>query len=106
MKIKYVDETKILFDTGFRITFTYDPEVDEHNYAYFTKLDPVSFDMEYPETLIFRAIDGEGFQFGGPNHMAFIPCISEQLGKYNDEIDILFNGKPVLTVGCRIENPS
>lgn len=100
MKIKEVNDEHILFDNGTEITFDHEQDCCECNYADFKQLDSIARDYEYNETLIFEALDKEGFLFGDNGRLFFVPCYSEQNGYYTDEIDIYLNGKKVLHFDC------
>lgn len=101
MRIKVVDEEKILFDNGMTITYDHEQDCCERNYAKFEDVDSLAYEVEFTEELDFEAIDGAGFRFGNrPQKMFFVPCYSAQNGYYTTELDIYFNGDHVLGLEC------
>lgn len=102
MKIKEVNDEKILFDNGNTITFDHEQDWCEYNYAQFDALEELAFEVEFDEDLTFEAVDGSGFRFGNlPQKMFFIPCYSSQNGYYSDYIDIYYNGENVTGLTCQ-----
>ena len=102
MKIKEVNDKKILFDNGNVITFDHEQDWCEYNYAQFDALEELAFEIEFDENLTFEAVDGSGFRFGNlPQKMFFIPCYSSQNGYYSDYIDIYYNGENVIGLSCQ-----
>ena len=102
MKIKEVNDEKILFDNGNTITFDHEQDWCEYNYAQFDALEELAFEVEFDEDLTFEAVDGSGFRFGNlPQKMFFIPCYSSQDGYYTDYIDIYYNGENVVGLTCQ-----
>ena len=102
MKIKEVNDEKILFDNGNTITFDHEQDWCEHNYAQFDALEELAFEIEFDENLTFEAVDGSGFRFGNlPQKMFFIPCYSSQNGYYSHHIDIYYNGENVTGLTCQ-----
>ena len=107
MKIKDINEDRILFDNGNTITFN-DEKYFTHGdkvYADFEVIskNDVNYDYDFDEELEFRYIDELGFLFGcydadGFAHFILVPCYV-WYGYYNTLIDILYNGKPVLEYG-------
>ena len=102
MKIKTVDEERILFDNGMEITFDHEQDCCECNYADFESLDTIVRETEFDENLAFEVIEDAGFRFGNlPQKMFFVPCYSEQNGYYSTDIDIYFNQERVLGLCCQ-----
>lgn len=99
MKIKRVEENKIIFDNGDTITFGHEQDCCEYNYADFLYLTPndINFNFNFQYPLQFEAIEELGFKFGSNGRWIFIPCYSEQNGYYTTDIDIYFthNGRKV-----------
>ena len=101
MKIKEVNDEHILFDNGSKITFEYEQECCEKNYADFKQLETIATFLNFEEPLDFEFTEGSGFRFGNkPSKMFFVPCYSEQNGYYSSEIEIHYNGKIVLKFDC------
>lgn len=104
MKIIEVNENHILFDNGSKITYNYQQDCCEVNYADFTQIDTIARATNFKENLDFRECDG-GFRFGNyPKKMFFVPCYSEQNGYYSSEVDIYFNNQRVLSVDGKVLN--
>ena len=107
MKIKDINEDRILFDNGNTITFSDERYChrDDRVYADFEVIskNDINYDYDFDEELEFRYIDELGFLFGcydqdGFAHFILVPCYV-WYGYYNTLIDILYNGKPVLEYG-------
>ena len=47
MKIKAVDEEKILFDNGMTITYDHEQDCCEQNYAKFEDVEPPAYEAEF-----------------------------------------------------------
>ena len=92
MRIKEVNEEKIIFDNGNYIWFDHDQDCCEWNYADFLNLTKqnIFYNYDFDTELEFEFIEGMGFRFGSNGHWIFIPCYSEQNGYYTDEIDIYY----------------
>jgi hypothetical protein len=112
MRIKEVNEEKIIFDNGNYIWFDHDQDCCEWNYADFLNLTKqnIFYNYDFDTELEFEFIEGMGFRFGSNGHWIFIPCYSEQNGYYTDEIDIYYyshkatkerNNKPYLHGICQ-----
>lgn len=102
MKIKEINDEKILFDNGNTITFDHYRDCCEWNYADFEQLDDIAKSTEFNPDLDFLACDGAGFCFGNrPGKMFFIPCYSCQNGYYSTGVDIYYNGELVLNFCCQ-----
>ena len=99
MKIYKITEEEIIFDNGSKITYDHNQDCCEVNYADFCQIEESAKEFDFPEDLIFEAVNGFGFRFGG-NRMFFIPCYSVQNGYYTTEINIYFNGKCVISTEC------
>ena len=80
------DGTRILIDTSF-LQF-------HQNYADFEQLDRDVYDVEFDSTLKFEPSEN-GFKFGNPEKMIFVPCYSMHhgLSKPNPYIDIYIHQK-------------
>ena len=105
MKIKEITYEHILFDDGSKITYDHEPDCCETNYADFEQLDTIARRTEFDSDLVFETVDFVGFRFGNkPNKMFFVPCYSNQNGYYSNELEILYNGKEVLTAWGEVEN--
>ena len=100
MKISKVDEFSIRFDNGNFITYFHERDCCEHNYADFSQLEELAYDMEFEENLIFEKVSYNGFRFGNEGKMFFVPCYSDQNGYYSDDIYIFYNGKKVFNLEC------
>ena len=102
IKIKLIDEEKIVFDNGDCITFDHEQDCCEWNYADFQQIDDIAKGWKFDKKkLVFEAIEDCGFRFGNlPNKMVFVPCYSEQNGYYSSDIDIYFNNNKVLHFCC------
>ncbi len=95
MKIKTIREDCIIFDNGSEITFDHMQDCCEYNYAAFGQLADTGIEQEdFVEPLIFEALD-EGFRFGNPGKMYYVPCYSSQNGYYSFDVDIYYNGQCV-----------
>lgn len=98
MKILNITEDAITFDNGNTITYDHEQDCCEWNYADFKQIDekPI-YNKEFDENLIFEAVEEAGFRFGSnPLDMVFVPCYSCQNGYYSSDIQILYNGIPML----------
>ena len=104
IKIKLIDEEKILFDNGDTITFDHCSDCCEWNYADFQQIDDIARGWKFDENkMAFEAVDGSGFRFGNlPNKMVFVPCYSDQNGYYSSDVDIYYKGKQVLNLECEM----
>lgn len=102
MKIKQCTELFIVFDNGNTITFHHEPDCCESNYADFKQLDDLAKETEFDEDLKFESVPLSGFRFGNEGKMFFVPCYSWQNGYYSSDIDILYNGKRVLNLFCKM----
>ena len=92
MKIKDINEERILFDNGNRITYSHEQDCCECNYADFLQIDDIARSWDFDENLDFEAVEEVGFRFGNlPNKMVFVPCYSEQNGWYSSDIEIYYN---------------
>lgn len=96
MKIVEVTDYHIRFDNGSEISYAYEPECYEENYADFKQIEEAALNFDFPEDLDFEAVDGYGFRFGAGTHMFFVPCYSAQNGAYSTIVGISYNGKNVL----------
>ena len=96
MKIKSVEEEKLVFDNGFTITSDHAQDCCEYNYADFPQLDDIAMATDFDPDLKFEAVEGAGFRFGNEGKMFFVPCYSDQNGYYSSDIEIYYNGKQVL----------
>ena len=104
MKISKVDDYSIRFDNGNFITFFHEQDCCEHNYADFSQLEELAYNMEFSTNLVFEKVHRSGFRFGSGGRMFFVPCYSEQNGYYSDDIYIFYNGKKVLNLVCEERN--
>lgn len=115
MRIKEVNEERIIFDNGNFIWYDHDQDCCEWNYADFSILDKnnVYYDYDFNEKLDFEFIEEEGFRFGSEGKWIFIPCYSEQNGYYTIMIDIYYhshqktreeNERPVLSGCCNFRD--
>ena len=102
MKIVRVDDDHIVFDTGDTITYDHEQDCCEVNYADFKQLDDIAKAHVFKEPIVFEPVEDNGFRFGNPGAMFFVPCYSAQNGYYSYDIDIYFNGNHVLD--CRCDN--
>lgn len=92
MKIKDINEERILFDNGNTITYSHEQDCFECNYADFLQIDDIARSWDFDENLDFESIEEVGFRFGNlPNKMVFVPCYSEQNGYYSSDIEIYYN---------------
>ena len=105
MKIKDINEERILFDNGNIITYNHEQDCCECNYADFLQIDDIARSWDFDENLDFEAVEEVGFRFGNlPNKMVFVPCYSEQNGYqssdieiyYNDSQELYFNAKEII----------
>lgn len=104
MKIKEVTEEHILFDNGSKITYKHEQYWCEVNFADFEQIEEQALKFDFDEELYFEEVKKYGFRFGNKNRMMFfIPCYSIQNGFYGSDVDILYNGKNVLEVWCKVE---
>ena len=98
MKVIKITEDYILFDNGSRITFDHMQDCCECNYADFEQLADTGIEQEnFKEPLTFEEVEDQGFRFGNPGKMYFVPCYSCQNGYYGFDVDIYYNGEQVLT---------
>lgn len=108
MKIKNINDERILFDNGSSIS--YDKSLkpskrwlsySEHNYADFKQLDDEAMDFDFIEPLDFE-ITKYGFKFGNKDRrMFFIPCYSEQNGYYTIALDIVYSQRVIQNLACK-----
>jgi len=99
MRIKEINGDFIRFDNGMMITYDYQQECYENNYADFKQIENLAYDIDFNEKLIFERVKDSGFRFGSiGTPMFFIPCYSRQNGYYSSNVDIYFNGVEVLNV--------
>jgi hypothetical protein len=99
MKIVKVNQEKILFDNGNKITFDHVQDCCENNYADFKQICSLARKTDFDEDLVFESVEGAGFRFGNKRgHMFFVPCYSEQNGYYTAEIDIYYKDKRVVHI--------
>lgn len=92
MKIKDINEERILFDNGNTITYNHEQDCCECNYADFQQIDDIARSWDFDENLDFESVEEVGFRFGNlPNKMVFVPCYSEQNGYYSSDIEIYYN---------------
>ena len=92
MKIKAISREVILFDNGCKITYDHFQECCEENYADFNQLEDTGIETEdFKEPLTFESVEN-GFRFGNPGKMYYVPCYSEQNGYYTSDVDIYYNG--------------
>lgn len=96
MKIKSIDDYKIVFDNGSTLSYEHDQDCCENNFADFLHLDTEAASYDFPEELQFEAVEGQGFRFGDGQRMFFVPCYSDQNGYYSSDISILFNGQEIV----------
>ena len=97
MKIKDINEERILFDNGNTITYNHEQDCCECNYADFQQIDDIARSWDFDENLDFEAVEEVGFRFGNlPNKMVFVPCYSEQNGWYSSDIEIYYNNSQEL----------
>lgn len=107
MKIAEITYKHIKFDNGSKITFNHVQHCCEENYADFEQIEEQALETVFDENLVFEAIEGYGFRFGSKGTpMFFIPCYSDQNGHYSSDIDIYYNGRPVLNLECKRRNSS
>lgn len=106
MKIKEITDCGIVFDNGNSLTDCHERDCCETNYADWCYLkDEMGgeiFNIDFDENLVFEESDS-GFRFGSGINMFFVPCYSEQNGYYSSDVDICYNGKPVLKTSGDIE---
>ena len=96
MKISEITRKYIKFDNGEIITYYYERECCEYNYADFEAIDDLAKDFDFDENLDFEECK-YGFRFGNkPNNMFFVPCYSEQNGWYSKDINIIYKKKYVI----------
>ena len=106
MRISEVTDEAIIFDNGNKITFDHDQDCCESNYADFESAvtpNTLNYDYDFSPELLFGFVKEEGFLFGNPGHLIFVPCYSEQNGYYSIDIDIYYNGDQVLHGECHEE---
>lgn len=97
--IKEITEERLLFSNGKYLEYDHAADWCEWNYADWDSLDSIGRKAKFVEPLEFEAVEGSGFRFGNkPYNMHFIPCYSEQDGYYSSDIDIYYDGKPVLHI--------
>ena len=97
MKIKDINEERILFDNGNTITYGHEQDCCECNYADFLQIDDIARNWDFDENLDFEAVEDTGFRFGNlPNKMVFVPCYSQQNGYYSSDIEIYYNNSQEL----------
>lgn len=105
MKIENVTQTEIIFDNGNIISFNHEQSCHERNWADFSELtkNTPNIDHDFDPDLEFEFISAIGFKFGDKDVKLFVPCYSDQSGYYYDtaDIEILYNGVPVLTGICK-----
>ena len=102
MKILDIREDCIIFDNGNKISYSYESDSWEENYALFSAIDSIALNYEFESNLRFEYVDKSGFRFGDSRRMFFIPCYSFNNGYYTDILNILYNNKIVLLVQCPI----
>lgn len=61
----------------------------------------INIDHDFDPNLQFEFICEEGFTFGDKDVKLFVPCYSDQNGYYSTDIEILYNGNPVLIGYCK-----
>lgn len=93
MKIVGVINDTLKFDNNSNITYTHTQDCCENNWADFSQLEDMAFEVEFDENLIFEEVKGSGFRFGSGYNMFFVPCYSDQNGYYTSEIEIWYNGE-------------
>ena len=97
MKIKKITKYEVEFDDGSIIDYDHCQDCCEYNYADFTALEDTGIeDINFKLPLIFEETE-DGFRFGNPNNMFFVPCYSIQNGYYAFDVDIYYKGDCVLT---------
>lgn len=100
IKIASAETETLTFTDGTCLESRHDPDCCEYNYADFSQVDDLAREWEFEHPLMFESCDG-GFRFGNENKMVFVPCYSIQNGYYSYDVDILLNGKEVLSgVDC------
>lgn len=95
-KITEVTNETIIFDTGETITFDHEQDCCEWNYADFEQLDDLARNYIFEGRITFEPFKDKGFLFGDSRRKFFVPCYSSQNGYYSSDIDIYFNGVPIL----------
>lgn len=101
MRIIEINDEEIRFDNGEYISYSHYQDCCECNYADFSQLDDIARNAEFSTPLDFEFLEEQGFRFGNlPNQMFFVPCYSEQNGYYSSDIQIEYNGEPVLSGNC------
>ena len=108
MRIIQVTENEIKFDNGKSITYQHCPDCCEYNYADFSTLTPdvIGYDHDFNARLKFKWIgqggnEAAGFTFGDNQRKIFIPCYSDQNGYYSTDLDIIYDGKVVVSGDCQ-----
>lgn len=103
-KIVQIDSQFIKFSDGSQITFDHEQDCCEYNYADFEQLDDIARGYTFEGEMQFKTSGDYGFLFGDSRRMFFVPCYSDQNGYYTSALDIYWNGVPVLSVDCEVDD--
>lgn len=103
MKIKEINEEKIVFDNGYELEYYHEQDCCEHVYADFEVLKDYNISTKTGKTINIKEIDFkedleeliEGIQEQGFNMISkigekfFVPCYNEQNGYYSSELELI-----------------
>ena len=121
MKIKEINEEKIVFDNGYELEYYHEQDCCEHVYADFEVLKDYNVstktgktinikDIDFKETLV-GLIDGikeQGFNMISKiEEKFFIPCYNSQNGYYSSNLRLILNkekGKEIMDISDCVED--
>ena len=90
MRIKQIDDDRIVFDNGNLLYFYHEQQCCEFNYADWKQIDELALDIDFDEDIELERCD-YGFRFVNPPiRMFFVPCYSEQNGYYDNTVNIVY----------------
>lgn len=121
MKIKEINEEKIVFDNGYELEYYHEQDCCEHVYADFGVLKDYNIstktgktinikDIDFKETLLelIDGIKGQGFNMISKiEEKFFVPCYNSQNGYYSSELRLILykeKGKEIMDITDCVED--